>query len=46
MDKLIKDIDQVVDLLNVLKSRYFFLRSKYDIGNVYCLTSKNVIYFL
>jgi len=46
MEELIKDIDQVVDLLNVLKSRYFFLRSKYDIGKVYCLSSKNMIYFL
>lgn len=29
-----EEIDRVVDLLNVLKSRYFFLRAKYDIGKV------------
>lgn len=31
MDDLLKDIDRVVDLLNVFKSRYFILRSKYDV---------------
>jgi len=35
MDDLTRDIDQVVDLLNILKSRYFFLRTKYEIGKVY-----------
>lgn len=35
MDELTEDIDRVIDLLNVLKSRYFFLRAKYDIGKVF-----------
>lgn len=34
MDDITDDIDKVVDLLNVLKSRYFFLRAKYDVGKV------------
>lgn len=32
MDDVVEDIDRAIDLLNVLKSRYFFLRAKYDIG--------------
>jgi len=32
LEKVTEDIDIAVDLLNLLKSRYFFLRAKYDIG--------------
>jgi len=32
LDKVTEDIDIAVDLLDLLKSRYFFLRAKYDIG--------------
>lgn len=34
MDEIIEDIDRVIDLLNVLKTRYFFLRTQYNIGKV------------
>lgn len=34
MDEIIGDIDLVLDLVNVLKSRYFLLRAKYDNGKV------------
>jgi hypothetical protein len=34
MDELNEQIDRLVDLLDVLKSRYFFLRAKYNIGKV------------
>lgn len=37
MDEITHEIDKVVDLLNVLKSRYFFLRAKYDVGKVLTL---------
>lgn len=32
MDELNEQIDRLVNLLDVLKSRYFFLRAKHDIG--------------
>ena len=35
MEKVTGDIDVAVDLLDLLKSRYFFLRAKYNIGKVY-----------
>nr|BAH72557.1 ACYPI001151 [Acyrthosiphon pisum] len=31
LEKVTEDIDIAVNLLNLLKSRYFFLRAKYDI---------------
>lgn len=39
LEKVTEDIDIAVDLLDLLKSRYFFLRAKYDIG-------KYMIYFV
>lgn len=37
LEKVTEDIDRAVHLLDLLKSRYFFLRAKYDIGKVYNL---------
>lgn len=34
MDELLEDIERVTDILNMLKSRFFLLRAKYDSGNV------------
>lgn len=34
MDELYEQIDQLVNLLDLLKSRYFSLRAKSDIGIV------------
>lgn len=44
MDELIEDIDRVIGLLNVLKSRYFFLHTKNNIGKV--LTTLDTIVVL
>lgn len=46
MDKLIEDIDRVVNLINVLKSRYFFLRSKYNIGKVLIFLYRQLMLWL
>jgi hypothetical protein len=34
LEKVTEDIDRAVHLLDLLKSRYFFLRAKYDIGKI------------
>lgn len=34
MEEVIEDIERVVGLLHLLKSRYIFLRSKYNTGKV------------
>lgn len=43
MDAIINEITRVVNLLDVLKSRFFFLRAKYDIGKVLTFLSINTV---
>lgn len=45
LEKVTEDIDIAVDLLNLLKSRYFFLRAKYDIG-MYPIFYSPLIWFI